>query len=152
MQYSIDTSAILDGWIRWYPPDVGIFSVFWEKIATFAQNGTILVSEEVLLDLKKHDDGAYKWSKDKFQVHKTDEAVQNAVREILHSHQRLVDTRTGRSASDPFVIAVAKLQSCAVLTGEKPTGNVNKPNIPDVCNTLGIKSVNLVEFIREQHW
>ena len=72
--------------------------------------------------------------------------------EILLSHDKLLDTRRGRSAADPFVIALAKVHRCTVVTGERPTGTPNRPNIPDVCSDLGIRCIGMLELYREQGW
>jgi hypothetical protein len=53
--------------------------------------------------------------------------------EILRDHKKLVDTRKNRSGADPFVIALAKVEGCNVITGEKPTNRLERPHIPDVC-------------------
>jgi Domain of unknown function (DUF4411) len=61
-----------------------------------------------------------------------DEAVQLEVKEILAKHPKLVMEKKQRYAADPFVIALAKLNGLVVVTDEKPTGTLNRPNIPDV--------------------
>jgi len=81
-----------------------------------------------------------------------DERQQEQVAAILASHERLVDTRKNRSGADPFVIALAALEGCAVVTGEGPTGKPEKPNISDVCDTLGVRCINLLTLFREQGW
>jgi hypothetical protein len=39
-----------------------------------------------------------------------------------------------------------------VVTAEAATGNAEKPNIPDVCLTMGVRSITLLDFFREQGW
>jgi hypothetical protein len=51
LQYSIDTSALLDAWIRWYPPD--IFSKLWINVDELIASGNLFASEEVLVELEK---------------------------------------------------------------------------------------------------
>ncbi len=72
--------------------------------------------------------------------------------EILVSFEKLLDTRRNRSAADPFVIALAQIEGCAVVTGERSTGNLNRPNIPDVCAELKIPSMTLLQMIRHEGW
>jgi hypothetical protein len=50
------------------------------------------------------------------------------------------------------VIALARVNSCAVLTNEKPSVTLAKPRIPDVCQAYGIRTLNLLELIREKRW
>jgi len=151
LKYSIDTSALLDAWVRYYPPDV--FPSVWEKIERITNNGTLIATEEVLMELGKKHDEVYKWARDHGGMFvPVDGQIQVEVARILARHERLVDTRRERSSADPFVIALAKLESCAVVTAEKATGKPEKPNIPDVCSALGIRCMDLIEMFREQGW
>ena len=151
MKYSIDTSAILDGWNRYYPPDV--VPGLWENIEEMIRDGSLIASEEVLRELSKKDDGAYAWAKSQNGLFvPTDVEVQLEARTILKTHQRLIDTRRNRSGADPFVIAVAKVHGCRLITGEKPNNHPQRPHIPDVCNDVGITWMDVLEFCREQHW
>ena len=152
MKYSIDTSAILDGWRRYYPPD--IFPPLWGKLSQLIRDGDLIATEEVLIEIKKRDDDeVYAW----VQQHRNmfvpiDEQIQLMVAEILKDHPKLIDTRPNRSKADPFVIALARLHGCAVVTGERPSNSSSRPNIPDVCALLKIRSINLLQLIREQGW
>lgn len=150
-KYSVDTSVLLDGWRRYYPPDV--FPALWSKLDTLIESGALRASEEVLFELARKDDDVHAWAKERphFFV-PIDEGVQVAVTEILGSHPTLIDARANRSGADPFVIAYAKVDGRAVLTGERPTNSIDRPHIPDVCSAMGIESTSLLELIREQGW
>jgi len=82
----------------------------------------------------------------------TDDAIQYAVQEILRIHRGLVDPARPRLAADPFVIALARIRGCTVVTQETPTANPMRPKIPDVCKVLGIDCMNVLQFIRQQAW
>jgi hypothetical protein len=149
--YSIDTSAILDGWIRHYPPDV--FPALWDGIDELITDGKLRATEEVLFELKKKTDEVYKWAKSRTDLFiPIDDDIQIAVANILQKHERLVDARKNRSAADPFVIALAQLNGCKVVTAEQPSNNLSKPRIPDVCIILNIPSINLLQLVREEGW
>ncbi len=151
MKYSIDTSAILDAWVRYYPPDV--MPGLWEKLEELIQRGDLIASKEVLVELEKKDDDAYKWAKKNIDMFREiDNDIQFAVTKILKEHKRLIDTRKSRSMADPFVIGLAMVENCKVVTAEKPTNNLEKPNIPDVCNALEIPCISILELCREQNW
>lgn len=152
MKYSIDTSAILDAWRRRYPPDV--FPAVWVRFDEVIDAGDLKASEEVLLELEKRDDEVHEWAKARKakMFVPIDEEQQQHVSSILGNHERLVDTRKNRSAADPFVIALAMAQECAVVTAEAATGKADRPNIPDVCSSMGVRSVTLLELFREQGW
>ena len=63
MKYSLDTSTFLNAFIRVYPPDV--FPKLWEKINTLIHDGHLKATEMVLEELKRKDDDAYKWVKER---------------------------------------------------------------------------------------
>jgi predicted nucleic acid-binding protein len=149
--FSLDTSGFLDAWTRNYPPDT--FQAFWDRMDESATAGTIKVSEEVVRELKKKDDGAAKWIEARtVMIVSTDIVVQEKVTEILKAHPRLVNAGKSRSGGDPFVIAVASIYGYSVITGELPTGNLTKPHIPDVCCALGVRLMNILEFVRFKGW
>jgi hypothetical protein len=43
-------------------------------------------------------------------------------------------------------------QRCAVVTAEAATGKADRPNIPEVCLAMGLRSITLLELFREQGW
>lgn len=149
--YSLDTSALLSAWWRTYPPD--LFPTLWDNIDGLVQSGVVIASEEVLEELKKQDDEVLAWANQRASMFVAiDEQVQQVVGTILQSYPRLIDNRTNRSGADPFIIALAAVKGCTVLTDERPTGSQTRPKIPDVCSGMGILCINLVECIREQGW
>jgi hypothetical protein len=85
-------------------------------------------------------------------VSSADEEIQRAVVRILANHEKLIDERKNRSGADPWVIAVAQVHGCAVLTGERPFRTPSRPNIPDVCIALGIRWLNMLQLFRDQRW
>lgn len=151
MRYSIDTSAILDGWRRHYAPDV--FPGVWEGLDELINNGSLRATEEVLTELERKDDDVYAWARQRVDLFvPIDDRIQLAVTSILTTHERLLDTRANRSAADPFVIALAQVESCAVVTGERATGSSTRPHIPDVCRDLGVPSMTLLQLLRAEGW
>lgn len=60
MSYSVDTSALLDAWVRYYPPDV--FDTLWKRLDSLASQGRLLAIDEVRRELEKRDDGLHKWT------------------------------------------------------------------------------------------
>lgn len=111
MRYSIDTSAILDGWKRYYPPDV--FPDVWTGLDDLIARGDLAATEEVLVELEKRDDEIHAWAKERRapMIVAIDDRVQEKVVEILAAHERLV--RNNRSSADPFVIGLAMVEGCA---------------------------------------
>ncbi|HZP58429.1 MAG TPA: DUF4411 family protein [Dehalococcoidia bacterium] len=149
--YSGDSSMLINAWRKHYPPD--IFPTVWGRIDGLVQNAVLIASDEVRVEIERKDDELYQWARERPALFvPIDDEVQPIVRDIMRDYPRLVDTRTNRSAADPFVIALAVQRACAVVTDEMPTGNTAKPNIPDVCTALGVRCVRLVDVIREQGW
>ena len=151
MKYSIDTSALLDGWTRYYPPDV--FPGLWRRLEGLVEQGHLNATEEVRVELERKSDEVFEWACRQSRLFVPISAeIQPAVSMILESFEKLVDTRTNRSACDPFVIALARTARCSVVTGERATGRIDRPNIPDVCQVLGIPCIGLLELIRQENW
>ena len=151
MKYSMDTSALIEGWYRRFPPD--IVPGFWDNIDELIQNGNLKATEEVLVELEKKDDVIHNWVKERENLFiLIDEEIQFVVREILSNHKTLIDSRRNRSSADPFVIALAKINSSIVITEELPTQSNNRPHIPDVCHALDIGYVNLIDLSRIENW
>jgi Domain of unknown function (DUF4411) len=151
LNYSLDTSALLDGWRRYYPPDM--FPSVWSRLDACIHTGQLMATEEVLFELAKQDDDLYKWACERKSLFVPIEgSIQPVVSSILSHHKQLVDTRKNRSGADPFVIALAKVKDGVVVTGERPTGQLDRPNIPDVCEAMGIRWLTLLQLFREQGW
>lgn len=151
MRYSIDTSAILDGWRRYYPPDV--FPPLWTKLEELIREGDLGATVEVLLELEKKDDEVADWARRHSDLFiPIDADIQIALVEILQRFSRLVNTQRNRSMADPWVIALARVRGCTVITGEAPSGNLDRPKIPDVCRALDIRCISLLQLFREERW
>lgn len=146
-RYSIDTSAILDGWTRYYSPDV--FPAVWSALEQLCGDGVIVAAAEVKVELERKQDEVLQWFKRHVRLVPLDTQIQLAAKEILSKHERLVVKGGRRSLADPFVIAVARVHGCTVVTGEPRRGRLDKPNIPDVCEALGVRWVNLLGMFRE---
>jgi len=52
--------------------------------------------------------------------------------------------------ADPHLIAIAMSQKCTVLSDERKIDNVR--SIPYICNQVGVKVMNLTEFMINQGW
>ena len=151
MMYCFDASVFINAWQRDYPPDV--FPTMWNNMENLAADFGIVTPEEVRVELERKDDAVLKWILGRPHVLiPIDASIQLAVTEILRQYPRLIDTRKGRSGADPFVIALAQIRGLPVVTYEKERGNLDRPNIPDVCNALNIESISLVDLARRERW
>lgn len=149
MIYSIDTSALLDGWRRHYPPDV--FASIWVRIDDLISDGELRAIDEVRSELERKDDDVFRWAKSRenFFV-PIDDDTQIQVARIPRAHPRLVDQRKGRSGADAFVIALA-----LPGRGDHRGTEVEQSRDPEDsgrCDAMGVRSIGLLDFFRERAW
>lgn len=149
--YVFDTSALIGAWVRSYPPEN--FPNFWDNLDTTAQQGRILVPEEVYKELEAKQDELLEWVQDRAEwlLAPTTKAVMLKVRDVLSQHPGLTKPSTGRDKADPFVIATAWQLGSTVVTEERG-GTAPKPKIPSVCASLGIECLSVVDVIRREQW
>jgi len=149
--YVFDTSSLVGAWVRSYPPD--LFPGVWEHMEELAQAGQLIAPEDVLEELKAQDDDLLAWVKARAAaiVVPTTRALLLEARDVLADHQGLTKTGTGRGRADPFVIALASLRQCPVVTQEQG-GTAAKPRIPFVCSARGVACMSILEVIRVEGW
>lgn len=150
MSYSVDTSALVDAWVRYYPPDV--FDTLWKRLDGLAVQGHLHAIDEVRRELEKKDDELYKWvSARSTMIVTLDEELQKVGGTIINRFPSLTKTSSVmRGSADPFVIALAQARNLTVVTAEK--SKPSKPRIPDVCATLDVPCITLVEMFRKEGW
>lgn len=151
MAFSLDTSGLLDAWVRHYPPDV--FPRIWALMDAAIAANEIFIIDEVLRELERKDDDVYRWVKSRGKmVVPISPGIQGHVKQIMSNYGRLVDTRKNRSGCDPWVIALAKEHGLTVVTAETPSQSLSKPKIPDVCRALGVPCIKIIDLFRQQGW
>lgn len=149
-RYSFDTSAWLQCWARFYPRDV--FPALWERLDAMLASDEIVCSDEVLRELSKQEDDLTSWLKSRPDTFlELTEPIQDATNEILAKHPYIAKELARRTHADPFVVAVAKVNDCTVVTQEN-RGTAAKPRIPFVCESLGIPCIDVITFIRQEGW
>jgi hypothetical protein len=151
--YCFDTSALLHAWRRAYPPKrfPGLWGAFDQLIA----DGRMIASIEVFHELVKKDDDAYAWAKERKEslFRDIDDEVQAAVVFLMATYPKLVDTSTGKSGGDPFVIALALTnQPEFVVVTQEAGGSGKSPKIPFVCQQEGVTCIDLLTLIEMEDW
>ena len=152
--YSLDTSALIAAFPERYPIDN--FPSLWRKIEELIKNGRLKMSQ-IVFDEAMRDTDIKQWCdeyqlKPDFQV-PIDELVQEKVSEVLSEFPRLIDSRTGKSGADPWVIALAlTAENYIVLTEENPTNSENRPKIPDACAHFNLQCIKVVDLIKRENW
>jgi len=153
MNYSLDTSALIDGIERFYP--VRNFPQFWARMDDLIAEGRLQVSEEAWTEAIAVDAPVKAWCEEVgYQrdqaIYSTSSAVAAIVGAILAVYPQWV-VQGGKNGADPFVIAVAEAESGMVISGET-NGGPSKPKIPYVCIQRGTPHGRLVDLIREEDW
>lgn len=148
MGYSIDTSALLDAAVRWYPQNV--FPSVWGFLDGMVDDGGLVAVEELLRELQRRDDAIHEWVKARKarMLVTLEDDIQLAVMEVLSEFPKLVDQRPSKNLADPFVIALAKARGLVVVSGELG-GTRERPKIPVVCDHFGIRCLTLPQVFQE---
>ena len=151
--YSLDTSGLIDGLERYYPPSV--FPGLWERVDQLIAGGRLWLSEEVVEEACKKDLAAKEWcdarDKTRFMV-PTDTDIADVVKGILAEFPKLVKEMKARNRADAFVIAVAITKDAAVVTGEGQDGSDDRPKIPYICRKRQVDCLRLVDLIKREGW
>jgi Domain of unknown function (DUF4411) len=150
--YCIDTSALIEAWQVDYP--IEHFPGFWKRVEGLIAASRLTAPEEVLRETKKRSDELHAWLNARKEMFRDlEEAIQAEAGKVLTQFPRLVGERKLRTSADPFVIALARVDDLQIVTDEKPTGSLQRPNIPDVCSALGMRPcMPIVGVIRAEKW
>ncbi|MBX3310770.1 MAG: DUF4411 family protein [Cryobacterium sp.] len=153
MIYSLDTSALIDGIERFYP--IRNFPQFWARMDELISEGRLQVSEEAWAEAVSVDAPVKKWCEEKGEerhqaIYYTSPEVTAIVGAIVSNYPQWV-IQGGKNGADPFVIAVAEIESGMVISGEI-NGGPSKPKIPYVCGQRGTPHGRLVDLIRNEDW
>jgi len=151
--YCFDTSSLLHAWRRAYPPKR--FPGLWAAFDSLIAEGRMVASIEVFNELVKKDDDACAWAKERKEAlfRDIDDDVQGVVVYLMAAYPKLVDTSTGKSGGDPFVIALALAnQPKLVIVTQEKGGSAKSPKIPSVCSIEGIECIDLLGLIEQEDW
>jgi hypothetical protein len=149
--YCIDTSSLIAAWQERYP--IENFPAFWRKMEDLINAKRLLSPIEVLNEMQKRSDELHAWLKARGEMFRElEDEIQIEAANVLAQFPRLVGQRKLRTSADPFVIALARVAGLKIVTDEKPTGSLDRPNIPDVCAAMGMNCIGLLEVIRVEKW
>lgn len=104
--YSIDASALIDGWSRYYPQDV--MPTLWDRVDGLIEDGRLFATDEVFTEIKRGDDGLVGWSKKRKSMFiAPDKAVEEGVRKIVNRFPAFIPQRSPDGAwADPQIVRV----------------------------------------------
>ena len=147
--YCLDANVFIEPWNKYYSTE--LCSGYWEILEKLAQDGRVFAPVEVKREILQHDDGLAVWIKTRpYLFRDITLEVQDHLRQIMKSYDRLVDSTRRRSIADPWVIAFAIAENAIVVTKEMPVGpNSKRIKIPDVCQALNVPWMDDFRFARE---
>lgn len=148
--YSMDASSLIEAY-HIYPFDV--FPSLWKNMEELIIHDKLKMFE-LVYDQEVKDEELIKW----FKERKLDSIFRVTIEQVDQTKARgliplLVDPETGASAGDPWVIALAReYLNGIVVSQEKPSGNKDKPKIPNVCEHLDIECIDILGLMRRENW
>jgi hypothetical protein len=146
-KYIIDTSSVLSQKAgREHRKNV--YVKLWKNIAKLIELQEIVICSEIEEEIK--DKELKEWLKvNKCIVINVDENIQNFVTKIVSKHPKLIDFNNCTSSGDAFLIATAYIFKLTIITEENKK-SLNK--IPQIAQSMGVKTINLVELCDLKKW
>lgn len=146
-KYVLDTNVFIN-MQRHHPLDV--FGSLWTKMADIIDAGIVISCDEVFDELSIGNDSLLQWARQrKGAFISSGPDIQRMVREILQKYPTLVTGSRKSNGADPFVIALAKLKNCTLVSDETWAGDGQPVKIPNVCDAYGVRLIKFVDFLRE---
>ncbi|MEW6065151.1 MAG: DUF4411 family protein [Bacillota bacterium] len=146
-KYVLDTNVFIN-MQRHHPLDV--FGSLWTKMADIIDAGIVISCDEVFDELSIGNDSLLQWARQrKGAFISSGPNIQRMVREILQKYPTLVTGSRKSNGADPFVIALAKLKNCTLVSDETRAGDGQPVKIPNVCDAYGVRLIKFVDFLRE---
>lgn len=124
----------------------------WSNLSKLTTAGMLLFPREVYREIENGSDDAVSWSREHSQAfYEEDLEQQREVKRILLRCPRFSDPSRTTPHADPWVVALAIVKGCTVVSNEK-NGRVapaerDAVKIPDVCSVFGVQHLRLLDFI-----
>ena len=146
--FSIDTSSLINWWVEDYSPDV--FPGLLPKMEALITAGRLRAVRSVKDELGEGDLRKWCLAQEEFFVEE-DEEIQQRVAQLMAAYQNPKKPR-GIDKADPFVIALADINGWHVVSAEKGGSLINNPNIPIVCDAIGVEHIRFLNMLRLEKW
>lgn len=151
--YVFDSGPLIDLFRHYYPER---FPTLWAKFDKLVEDNRLFSVREVSNEVGARDGSLSDWTKqhkELFEIPVLDELIiVSDIFKIPHFQQviRKQERLEGKPVADPFVVAKAKTLNAVVVTTEKYSENAAK--LPNICLKLGVKFLNLEEFMKIEKW
>jgi hypothetical protein len=147
VKYVLDANVFIN-MQRHHPYDV--FESLWIKVANLIDDGIAISCDEVFDELSIGNDYLLEWAKQRKEAFiLSGPDIQILVRDILRNFPTLVTGSRRANGADPFVIALAKIKNCTLVSDESRAGVGQPAKIPNVCETYGVRLIKFINFLRE---
>jgi hypothetical protein len=134
----------------------------WQRLDELIRGERLLSPEEVYVELNQGSDVLLEWArkykKEKKLFRKTTKQLAGIARQLISQHPDLVDIDRPVAQADPFVVALAVIESkrdmftsCTVVTEEKfnYSGNTKLPN---VCGHCKMPYLTIHQMFIKEEW
>ena len=169
MIYIFDTSSLITPFRLYYAEDIA--PSFWKKLEVLARNGTVCLIDKVKNEITKLDDELSKkvkqWfpkavpfsqkaSNDNLFISLFSEEEEKSYREVIFwaesstYNKRAIEEFKEADKADAFVIAFCKAHGLVLVTEEKFSRKKKRIPIPNACKELGVKYINIFDFMRRE--
>ena len=146
--YSIDTSSLINWWVEDYSPDV--FPGLLPKMEALMAASRLRAVRSVKDELGDGDLRKWCLAQEGFFVEEH-EQIQQRVAQLMAAYQNPKKPR-GIDKADPFVIALADIIGWHVVSAEKGGSLASNPNIPIVCDAIGVEHIRFLDMLRLEKW
>lgn len=161
-KYLLDSNIYLNFYDRYYQYDH--FPTFWTRITEVLNEKVVI--PKVVIDEHYQDNWFKDWLSENFHskiINHKDYAEQwgSVLAHVsscgLYKDEALSSSKgwAHERIADPWIVAIAKADDLVVVTGELKNHNLSATNpsksakIPDVCNSLGIRCIDMNSFFKE---
>jgi hypothetical protein len=160
MHYIIDASSLIV--LARYRP-ARRHPRIWQRLDELMGNERLISPEEVYHELKQGSDALLEWAKkckkENKLFKKTTRKLAGIARQLIAKHPNLVDIDRPIAQADPFVIALAMIESrrdmfpppCTVVTEEKFNYSGN-PKLPNVCGHCKMPYLTIHQLFVKEEW
>lgn len=125
----------------------------WNMLRKYIEEGRIIICDAVFNEIKKAEE-LKDWLNGlrKFVVpcHVRDIIVEAKI--IINDYPKLIDINNPSDQSDPYVIAIAKMNNYTILSNESYGEGGKKTKIPYICKKLAVDCLNIRKFYIEENW
>src|SRR5271163_2095839 len=149
--YCIDTSSILEWYVRTYPPS--IFPSLPERMEALIADGRLRSPKAVMDEIRAGDD-CHRWAKAQAALFVEESvSVQRLVLRLMATHHNPDKPLKGINGADPFVIAMAMDGGARwVVVADEHPGSPENRKIPFVCNYEDVQCMNFQGMMKAEGW